>query len=128
MRYVTINDIQYIHDQIVGEIGGSLGVREPELLASIVAKPQASFGGEELYADLYAKAAALYEALCNYRVFVDGNKRTAALTLYRFLVVNGYDLTASNDELERYTLAMATSHPDLAEVAKWVKKHSKPVA
>ena len=127
MRYLTADDIQLIHDQIVTEIGGSLGVREPELLASIAVKPQAGFGGEELYPDLYTKAAALYEALCNYHVFVDGNKRTAAISLYRFLVINGHDLTASNSELERYTLAVATSHPDLADAAAWIKKHAKPV-
>ena len=128
MLYLAADEIQYIHDQIVAEIGGSLGIREPELLASIAVKPQASFGGEELYADIYIKAAALYEALCNYHVFVDGNKRTAAISLYRFLVINGHDLTVSNSELERYTLAVATSHPDLADVAAWVKKHAKPVS
>lgn len=123
--YLEAADIAAIHDQIIEEIGGSPGLREPELLASIAAKPRAAFGGQDLYPTVFAKAAALYEALCNYHVFVDGNKRTAVIVLYRFLAINGYDLTAGNAELERYTLELATSLPDLAEVADWVKKHAR---
>jgi len=124
MRYLEATEITAIHDQIVEATGGSLGVREAELLGSIVAKPQASFAGQELYPTLFAKAATLYEALCNYHVYIDGNKRTAAIAMYRFLAINGYDLTATNQELETYTLGMANSHPDLADVATWVERHS----
>ncbi len=124
MHYLEAAEITAIHNQIVEATGGSLGIREPELLESIAAKPQAGFGGQELYPTVFAKAAALYEALCNYHVFIDGNKRTSAISMYRFLTVNGYDLSATNEELEQYTLSMANSHPDLADVAKWIQQHS----
>jgi death-on-curing protein len=122
VRYLEAADITAMHDQIVMATGGSLGIREPELLESITAKPQASFGGQDLYSTVFAKAAALYEALCNYHVYVDGNKRTSAITMYRFLVINGYDLTASNEELVAFTLEMANSHPDLTGVANWIQQ------
>lgn len=125
MQYLTASDIVFIHDQIIEETGGSLGIREHDLLLSIVEKPQASFGGEELYCGVFDKAAVLYEALCNYRVFIDGNKRTAALVMYRFLAINGYNLTASNKEFEDYTLFIAIHNPDLADIAVWVKEHSR---
>ena len=125
MRYLEASEITNIHDQIVESTGGSLGIREAELLESITAKPQASFVGQDLYPTLFAKAATLYEALCNYHVYIDGNKRTSAIAMYRFLAVNGYDLTATNQELERYTLSIANGHPDLADVASWVEQHSK---
>jgi death-on-curing protein len=125
MIYLEATEIAAIHDQIVELTGGSLGVREPELLKSIAAKPQASFDGTELYPDVFAKAAALYEALCNYHVFIDGNKRTSAIAMYRFISINGYELSATNQEIESYTLNIATSHPDLADVANWVKLHCK---
>lgn len=124
MKYLEATDITAIHDQIVETTGGSLGVREPELLESIAAKPQASFGGQELYPAVFAKAAALFEALCNYHVYIDGNKRTSAIAMYRFLVINGYDLIATNKELESFTLGMANSHPDLADVAQWIQRKS----
>jgi death-on-curing protein len=127
MRYIEAADIKIIHDQIVTVIGGGFGLREPELLESIAAKPQLEFGGHELYPDLFTKAAALYEALCNYHVFIDGNKRTAAITMYRFLALNDFDLTATNEELETFTLDIATAHPDLADIAAWIKHHSAPI-
>ena len=125
MRYLASQDILAIHEQMIAELGGASGVRESELLSSIAEKPQASFGGQDLYPDIYAKAASLYEALCNYHVFVDGNKRTAALALYRFLFINDIDLTSTNNELERYTLSLANSHPDLADVAALVQTNSQ---
>lgn len=127
MRYLTADDIVYIHDKIVEEIGGSLGIREFGLLESIVNKPNSGFGGQDLYPTVFDKAATLYEALCNYHVFIDGNKRTAALVAYRFLSINGHELTASNKQLQDYTLYIATHNPDLADVAAWIKKHSKKV-
>lgn len=128
MHYLKAAEIIAIHDQIVEATGGSLGIRESELLESIALKPQASFAGNELYPSKFAKAAALYEALCNYHVFIDGNKRTSAIAMYRFLVVNGYELVATNQELEIYTLSISNSHPDLANVAEWVEKHAKKSA
>lgn len=127
MKYISANDIVTIHDAIVKDIGGSLGVREPGLLLSIAEKPKASLGNQDLYPDIFTKAATLYESLSNYHVFIDGNKRTAAIVMYRFLSVNGYELTASNKELEDYTLFVATHNPDISDVAIWIKKHSKKI-
>lgn len=127
MKFLITSDILAIHEQITTAIGGATGLREPGLLASIVDKPKATFGGDDLYPTLFAKAATIFEALCNYHVFVDGNKRTAALSLYRFLYINNYDLSASNIELEKFTLGTAMGHPDLADVASWIKKHSKNI-
>ena len=127
MKYVSSDDIVVIHDDIVKTVGGSLGIREPGMLVSITEKPKTSFGGEELYLDVFTKAASLYEGLCNYHVFIDGNKRTAAIVMYRFLVLNGYYLTATNKQLEDYTLFIAVNNPDLVEVADWIKAHSKKV-
>jgi death on curing protein len=125
----TINPqtIIRIHDRLIEETGGSLGLREPGLLAAIVEKHHASFGGEDLYPTLADKSAAIFEALCNYHVFVDGNKRTAITCLEYFLFLSGQRLTASMAERERFTLQTASTHPDLGDVAKWIEQHSRPI-
>jgi death-on-curing protein len=125
VQYLTADEIVLIHDKIVAATGGSLGVREPGLLVSIANKPQTCFGDMDLYPDIVTKAASLYEALCNYHVFIDGNKRAAAITMYRFLTINGYDLTATNKQLEDYTVYIATKNPEIESVAAWLKKHSQ---
>ena len=125
MRYLTPDEVLAIQQVVIEETGGGTGVREAGLLESAALKPRAHFGGEDLYPDIFLKAAVLYEALINYHVFVDGNKRTGLAALAEFLRRNGYELTAPDLELERFTLQLATTHPDLAEVALWVRQHSR---
>ncbi len=127
MQYISANDIVVIHNAIIIDIGGSLGVREPGLLMSLAEKPKTNIGGKELYPDIYTKAASLYESICNYHVFIDGNKRTSVIAMYRFMAINGYKLTVSNKELVDYTLFIATNKPDLNDIAKWIKVHSKRI-
>lgn len=125
MKYLDAEEIRAINEVVVEESGGSIGVREPGLLDSIAMKPKSSFGGAELYADVYTKSAVLYEAIVNYHVFIDGNKRTGFAAMARFLAVNGYEIVVTNRELEDYTVFIATNNTDLADVSAWIKKHSK---
>lgn len=127
LAYLTVDELLAINQVVIEESGGSVGVRELSLLESITLKPQTSFGGQELYPDIFLKAAVLYEAIVNYYVFIDGNKRTGFVALARFLYVNGYSLIVTEREIVDYTLLVATANPDLADVAIWIKKHSKKV-
>ena len=92
---------------------------------SIAEKPKTAFGKSELYPDVFTKAAVLYEALCNYHVFIDGNKRTALLVMFRFLHINGYQLIATNEEAVSYTLFIAKKKPELNDIARWINSKSK---
>ena len=123
---LSTDDLLTIHQRIIDKLGGTSGLRDPGMLQAIVSKPNASFGGDELYPDIPAKAAALYEAVINYHVFIDGNKRTSVIALGLYLEQNGFDLTATNDEIEKYTIRVATSQPNLADVAIWIRNHIKP--
>lgn len=125
MNYVSSDEIAAINEVVVAMSGGSIGIREPGLLASISKKPQAGFGGQELYPSVFLKAAVLYEAIVNYHVFVDGNKRTGFATMARFLAINGYELVVTDKEIEDYTVFIATNKPDLADVAEWIQQHSQ---
>lgn len=127
MKYLSAAELIAINEVVTELSGGSAGVRERHLLESITIKPQTSFGGEELYPDIYLKAAVLYEAIVNYHVFVDGNKRTGFAAMVRFLDVNGFSFKVTNQEIEDYTVAIATDNTDLAEDAVWIKKHAAAV-
>lgn len=128
MNYLGAEEIAAINEVVVEESGGSIGVREPGLLDSIANKPAGGFGDHELYPGVFLKAAVLYEAIVNYHVFIDGNKRTGFATMARFLAINGYELQITDQEIEDYTVSIATNNPDLADVAAWIKKHSKKAA
>jgi death-on-curing protein len=125
MQYLSGEDILVIHSEVVSATGGSHGVRDAELLAAIADKPRAAFGGNDLYPDLFTKAAVYLESIVNYHVFIDGNKRTGFVATMRFLAQNGYDFTAPNREVEDFVVSIAEKDPEIKTVATWLKKHSK---
>lgn len=125
MRYPTPEDILVIHAKIIDEIGGSHGIRDLNLLISVTNRPKTAFGGKEMYPTIFDKAATYLEGLVKYHVFVDGNKRTAIAASARFLSINGFELSASNKEVEEFVLKIATHKQEIAEIAAWFKKHSK---
>ncbi len=124
MEYLTLEEVYLLHERLIQLTGGSSGLRDPGLLSSAVARPQASFDGEELYPDLWTKAAALMQSLIKNHPFVDGNKRTAVTATAIFLEPNGQRLTASNDELLRFAMKMAAEQAELEEIAAWLQAHS----
>jgi len=125
MIYLDGEELLAIHVRIIQQTGGPQGVRDTNLLKSIFERPKMSFGGEELYPTLWTKAAAYYEGLAKFHVFVDGNKRTALLSAMRFLRINGYELDVANTEAERFTLSIVTKKLDLIPIAAWLKKNSR---
>ncbi len=126
-QYLTVAQILFLHARLIDETGGSHGLRDLGMLESAIARPQVTFGGEELYPDLFSKTAALMDSLINNHPFLDGNKRTGITAAGLFLRQNGYRLTATNPNLESFTLNVATNRPDVAEIAAWLQTHSTPL-
>ncbi len=124
-NYLKAEDILVLHALVIDQIGGTHGVRDVGLLASIAERPKATFDGKELHIDLFAKAAVLCEGLVNYHVFVDGNKRTGFIALSRFMFINDYKLVATNAEVEKTMIAIAEKKLDLEGIQKWIKNHSE---
>lgn len=125
MVYLSAQQVLFLHARLVAETGGSHGVRDIGLLESAVARPQATFGSEDLYPDLFSKAAALMQSLIGNHPFVDGNKRTGISAAGLFLRRNGWRLTTDNVEVESFTLRVADIQPEVAEIAAWLREHSR---
>lgn len=81
-----------------------------------------TFGGEDLYPDLAAKAAALMHSLVMNHPFVDGNKRVGVMAAELFLELNGGRLMASDGELEQVALSVARGELNAEELAIWVRQ------
>jgi len=95
------------------------------LLQSAVARPQATFDKQDLYPDLFLKAAALLESLIGNHAFLDGNKRTAITSAGLFLHLNDYCLKANNQQLETFTLDCALHLFSLDQMALWHENQSE---
>ena len=125
MRYLTPEQVLFIHARLIAETGGEHGVRDLGLLQSAVSRPQAVFEGNELYPDIYHKAAALLESLVNNHPFVDGNKRTGITAAAMFLKINDLTLTASNQQVESFVLSVAAGKQEFESIVKWLKTYSR---
>lgn len=106
--FLTVDDVLEIHCRVIEAFGGDEGLRDRGLLESAVAMPRSTFDGTELHPGLAQKAAAYHFHLCANHPFVDGNKRVAVATAELFVMVNGRELSASDDELVELTMGVAS--------------------
>jgi death on curing protein len=103
----------------------SAGVRDQGLLESAVYRPQASFSGEDLYADLFSKAAVMGHSIIKNHPFVDGNKRTGFEAMRLLLRLNGYDIQASLNSKFKFVMAIAEGKLKEQAIADWLKRNSR---
>lgn len=110
--FLTTEIVCEVHAAAIDGFGGSAGLRDRALLESAVAAPQATFGGESVYADLIEIAAAYLFFLCRNHPFVDGNKRVALGSCLLFLRLNGLQPAPDGPDWEQLTLDVAASKLD----------------
>lgn len=123
-QYLSVLDIIVIHDRVVEETGGLMGVRDEHLLRSIAERPKASFGGVEQFSTIFLKAAAYLESIATYHIFLDGNKRTGLSVASVFLRANGYDIHLPVEESEAFMIEAAQRRKTAGEIAQWFEDKS----
>ncbi|MGH7232509.1 MAG: type II toxin-antitoxin system death-on-curing family toxin [Nitrospiraceae bacterium] len=127
MIYLTTEQVLFIHDRIIEEIGGEHGVRDLNSLESALGRPRAGFGATEFYPDRMMKAAVLMDGIIRNHPFVDGNKRTGIAAAVLFLRINGYEVSATNQVLESFTQHVTTQKPEISELAHWFRQHGATI-
>ena len=110
MIYLDLDDVLHIGSRVLP----SVDMRDPGLLESALARPQATAFGAAAYPDLHTKAAALLHSIAGNHSLVDGNKRLALAATIAFLGVNGIRLTLTNDQA--YDLVMAVASGQLDDI------------
>jgi death-on-curing protein len=111
-----------IHQRQISEHGGSEGLRDQGLLASALARPQNLLAYAQPRPDLTALAAAYAYGIARDHPFVDGNKRTALVAARTFLLVNGANLEASQNEKYLTFLQLAQGTLTEEQLADWIRK------
>src|SRR5437762_12627688 len=124
--YLSVEQVLALYAGLVDDFGGSSGLRDRGALESAVARPAMTFGGDDLYADLAAKAAALMHSIVMNHPFVDGNKRVGAMAAELFLVVNGHRLEAPDEALVDLAFAVARGEVSAEALAIWIRQRSRP--
>ena len=123
MRKLSKEQILMLHSQLIEETGGSDGVRDYNLLESAIESPFQSFGGDELYPTIQAKAARLGYGLIKNHCMIDGNKRIGTHAMLVFLALNGIELRYTQKELYETILDVAADRLDYEDLLNWVLEH-----
>ena len=111
-----------IHHRQIAEHGGSDELRDEGLLLSALARPQNLLAYGEPAPDLASLAAAYAYGIARNHPFIDGNKRTALVAARTFLILNGVDLEATQDDKALTFLSLAEGAISEEELADWIRK------
>jgi death on curing protein len=122
--YPTKAQLLEFHKLLIERYGGSIGIRDEGLLESALARPQQTFGGEDLYPDMYSKTAALMESLCKNHPFLDGNKRIAFAGAVAFLKTNNIHIKCNTGEGEKFVLSIAEGKKGPDDIVTFLKDHT----
>ena len=125
MMRLSKEQVLSLHRRLIEVTGGSDGVRDEGMLDSALSNPFQSFGDEELYPSVQAKAAQLCFGIVKNYPMVDGNKRLGAHVMLVFLALNGYELFYTQQELSDTILNLAAGKIGAEDILRWVICHQK---
>lgn len=123
MITLTKDQIIMLHEAIYERYGGALGVLNEGMLDSALQAPFLTFGGEELLPEMKDKIIRLAYGLIKNHSFRDGNKRIGALVLLTLLEINGYHVSATNEEFANIIMGIAASEKNDKDLSDWVDNH-----
>lgn len=123
MIKLTKEQILMLYPELIKMTGGSDGIRDIGLLESALETPFQSYGGEELYPSIQAKAAGLCYGLVKNHAMVDGNKRIGVHVMLVFLSVNGYEVAYTQKELSDLILDVAADKKQYEDILQWLLVH-----
>jgi len=116
-------EVMEIHRDQIERYGGRPGIRDIGLLQSAVSMPAVGFGDDYLHSDIYEMAGAYLFHIIRNHPFVDGNKRTGAVTAVVFLLLNGKELDADEENLEAMVRDVADGTIGKAEARDFFRKY-----
>lgn len=144
LRYLTAEEVSGIHECLEQDFSNSddpiqpPGIRDRNLLASAVQRPQTALGDALKYPTVEMAAAALLHSLTLNHPFHNGNKRSALVAMLVFLDENNMKLDCREEDLFRKVLQVAQhrlippgvdDRPDreVLNLAQWLKDSSSRV-
>nr|WP_153357525.1 type II toxin-antitoxin system death-on-curing family toxin [Endobacterium cereale] len=116
--------IEIIHSEQLAEHGGLVGITDENALESALVRPlHKNTYGEE---DIFVLAAAYVYKLARNHPFSDGNKRTAYLAAFTFLLMNGYLIEATQAQIVILILGVAAGEIDEDGLTRFLRDHTVP--
>jgi death on curing protein len=124
--WIELATVLAIHEEQLQQHGGGIGIRDIGLLESALARPQQLATYEQ--PDVCALAAAYAHGIARNHPFVDGNKRTAWVVARVFLLLNGLDRTASDEDSYITMMHLAAGDMTQEEFTAWLRANMASAA
>ena len=121
---ISIKEVEEIHKLVIEMFGGSHGIRDYNALDSALARPFQTFDNKDLYSGTIQKAASLIESILINHPFIDGNKRTGYVLLRLFLIQNGIDIRANQEEKYEFVIGIASGKIKYEGILDWLQQHT----
>ncbi|KEQ06714.1 type II toxin-antitoxin system death-on-curing family toxin [Pseudorhizobium pelagicum] len=124
IKWLSRQAIEIIHGEQLAEHGGLPSTQDENALEAALARPlHKNAYGED---DLFHLAAAYLYGLARNHAFADGNKRTAYLAAFTFLLINGHLIEATQAEVITFVLAVAAGEIDEEGATRFLRDHAVP--
>jgi death-on-curing protein len=117
--WLTVELVVAIQEEQLREFGGASGVRDWGLLESALDRAKNKWAYGEV--DLAALAAAYGYGIARNHPFVDGNKRSAFLSVVTFLGLNEVEFIADQAETVVLMQDVAAGEIDEEGLARWIR-------
>jgi death-on-curing protein len=123
--FLGLDEVIEIHHDQIKRYGGRPGILDVGMLKSTIAMPSATFDGNYLHTDIYEMAAAYLFHVVRNHPFIDGNKRTGAVASVVFLMLNGIEFHADENDLEEIVIRTAEGKMDKATIARFFESNAQ---
>lgn len=119
-EYLNLKDILDIHSEQISLYGGADGIRDLGALEAAIARPQTGY-----YDGVIDEAAAFWESLSQNHPFIDGNKRTAYSSVFRFLAMNDILITADPEDIFEFIISsMEECVMNFSTLSRWLSENT----
>ena len=122
--FLGLDEVIEIHHDQIKRYGGHPGILDVGILKSAIAMPSATFDGNYLHTDIFEMAAAYLFHIVRNHPFVDGNKRTGTVASIVFLMMNGIDFHADENDFEKIVLLTAEGKTAKATIARFFESNA----
>lgn len=121
VNYLSVEDLIFINRSLIEAQTPNepIDVLNPNGLGSSQARPS-QIRYYEQTDDMFYLAASIIESLIQNHPFANANKRTAMMSGYIFLLMNGYELTAPDHEVVAIAEGMARKEYDAEDLENWL--------
>lgn len=133
MEYLEKEDVILINHSTVKNHGGNFvppsNFLHEENLDYLLEAVQSEMFGEQIYPEIWDKAAVYcYNIICNH-IFSDGNKRTGLGVAIIFLHLNHFRINKNlrKKEVENFIISVASGQVSLEECKNWFKENIVPL-